>query len=632
MTRALTPMQARVLAVITAAIAQTGRPPTTREIATAVGVRSLNAVAGHMWALERKGYVVRDRNVARGSTIEIHMGDRTVRVAAAPGDTDAVVAANVRSATERMLHGAPTPREQVKARARAALLTHGGWGEWRDNQPARGGASIAREQNAGLRDAYVVRLNGAPQFTTYDVEEALDIFADMVTGERARSERLREETPCILRAADDRGAAFVGTAGELRALYDVIDRVVCGTVADDEAVIGGTRFYVLRWQSPPVMPSIKVTMRGVQIAGTLRALSSLRDTILEAENGGWASREWGHEYGVHVTREDVDDGKTARESAKPPARNPDPAPGQASASDGGRWIVHHPDAAVRDRAEEVLNALAGRFGAERREPARPTLAPVGVKRKPAAFAAGQVWTSPWAGVQRATLTRPDPDDPDIYWSFEENPVDGLPIAALTDDRWFCLGTKAELEDVAKRLGLTATVAPIGRTFTTPGGIPATAPEPTEEQRIAAAILERRCLDTGTPRREGEDDDALTTRLDAAEVDRLLACAIAKGRPWLVGVAYAREGHTVILPDARALVAALDALVSERDVDAAVETFRRARMATGPTWLRPALDRAARELTGSPAVVVAVAPRVQRTRWADPCAWAEAVNFWERETR
>jgi hypothetical protein len=82
---------------------------------------------------------------------------------------------------------APTSREQVKARAREALLTHGGWGEWRDNQPARGGASIAREQNAGLRDAYVVRLDGAPQFTTYDVEEALDIFAGMVTGERARN-------------------------------------------------------------------------------------------------------------------------------------------------------------------------------------------------------------------------------------------------------------------------------------------------------------------------------------------------------------------------------------------------------------------------------------------------------------
>jgi hypothetical protein len=172
-----------------------------------------------------------------------------------------------------------------------------------------------------------------------------------------------------------------------------------------------------------------------------------------------------------------------------------------------------------------------------------------------------------------------------------------------------------------------------RTLTTPGGIPTSPPEPTEEQRIAAAILERRCLDMGIPRREGEDDATLTARLDAAEVDRLLARAIAKGRPWLVGVAYAREGHTVTLPDARAFVAVLDALVSTRDVDAAVEVFRRARMATGPTWLRPALERAARELVGTTAERhEQVAPRVQRTRWADPCAWAEAVNFWERETR
>jgi hypothetical protein len=168
---------------------------------------------------------------------------------------------------------------------------------------------------------------------------------------------------------------------------------------------------------------------------------------------------------------------------------------------------------------------------------------------------------------------------------------------------------------------------------TPGGIPTAAPEPTEEQRVASAILERRCLDMGTPRREGEDDATLTARLDAAELDRLLARTVAKGRPWLVGVAYAREGHTVTLSDARAFTAALDALGSTQDVDAAVETFRRARMATGPTWLRPALERAARELTGTTAERhEQAAPRVQRTRWADPCAWADAVNYWERETR
>jgi hypothetical protein len=211
-----------------------------------------------------------------------------------------------------------------------------------------------------------------------------------------------------------------------------------------------------------------------------------------------------------------------------------------------------------------------------------------------------------------------------------------------EDAERALGEGSEIAVLLKRLaggepliipaGTRFEHIPRGRTIATPGGIPAVAPEPTDEQRLATALLERRCLDMGTPRREGEDDATLTARLDAVEVDRLLARAIAKGRPWLVGVAYACEGHTVTLPDARAFTAALDAMASERDVDGAVETFRRARMATGPTWLRPALERAARELTGSPAVVVAVTPRVQRTRWADPCAWAEAVNFWERGTR
>ncbi len=95
----------------------------------------------------------------------------------------------------------------------------------------------------------------------------------------------------------------------------------------------------------------------------------------------------------------------------------------------------------------------------------------------------------------------------------------------------------------------------------------------------------------------EPGQSVTGSLDAAEVDRLLNGAATKGRPWLAGVGAAREVHHVTLPNAGAFLAALDALVRERDVDGAVETFRRVRQATGPTWLRPALERAARELPG-----------------------------------
>jgi repressor LexA len=65
MTRDLTPKQARVLAVITSTIARTGRPPTVRDIAEAVGVRSAYAVTCILWSLQRNGYIERDNNKAR---------------------------------------------------------------------------------------------------------------------------------------------------------------------------------------------------------------------------------------------------------------------------------------------------------------------------------------------------------------------------------------------------------------------------------------------------------------------------------------------------------------------------------------------------------------------------------------
>jgi len=50
---------------ITTQQAQKGYPATVREIADAVGIRSLNGVVCHLQALRRKGYVTWEPNHAR---------------------------------------------------------------------------------------------------------------------------------------------------------------------------------------------------------------------------------------------------------------------------------------------------------------------------------------------------------------------------------------------------------------------------------------------------------------------------------------------------------------------------------------------------------------------------------------
>ena len=69
MSHDLTPKQAAVLAFVREEIATKGRPPTAREIAAMLGARSTNAVTDYLWALERKGFIVRDRDVARGTRL-----------------------------------------------------------------------------------------------------------------------------------------------------------------------------------------------------------------------------------------------------------------------------------------------------------------------------------------------------------------------------------------------------------------------------------------------------------------------------------------------------------------------------------------------------------------------------------
>lgn len=61
--------QRRVLRAIHSLTGKQGFPPSLREIAAEIDVRSLNGVAEHVAQLERKGLVSRARNTARSLRI-----------------------------------------------------------------------------------------------------------------------------------------------------------------------------------------------------------------------------------------------------------------------------------------------------------------------------------------------------------------------------------------------------------------------------------------------------------------------------------------------------------------------------------------------------------------------------------
>jgi SOS-response transcriptional repressor LexA len=63
--KTLTEQQGRVLGFVEDHIRRHGYPPTLREIGEAVGLANVNAVRGHLDALQRKGYVVKDPDKAR---------------------------------------------------------------------------------------------------------------------------------------------------------------------------------------------------------------------------------------------------------------------------------------------------------------------------------------------------------------------------------------------------------------------------------------------------------------------------------------------------------------------------------------------------------------------------------------
>lgn len=62
----LTRRQEQILAEIRKSIRERGYPPTLREIGSAMSIRSTNGVNDHLRALERKGFISRDDETARG--------------------------------------------------------------------------------------------------------------------------------------------------------------------------------------------------------------------------------------------------------------------------------------------------------------------------------------------------------------------------------------------------------------------------------------------------------------------------------------------------------------------------------------------------------------------------------------
>jgi repressor LexA len=62
----LTPVQRKILEFITETIREHDRSPTIREIGEAFGIASTNGVRYHLSALEKKGYIKREKGISRG--------------------------------------------------------------------------------------------------------------------------------------------------------------------------------------------------------------------------------------------------------------------------------------------------------------------------------------------------------------------------------------------------------------------------------------------------------------------------------------------------------------------------------------------------------------------------------------
>lgn len=62
----LTPRQQEIYSYLCDYVAGHGYPPTLREIGRHVGIVNLNAIAGHLDRMSRKGVIGRDPGTARG--------------------------------------------------------------------------------------------------------------------------------------------------------------------------------------------------------------------------------------------------------------------------------------------------------------------------------------------------------------------------------------------------------------------------------------------------------------------------------------------------------------------------------------------------------------------------------------
>ncbi|MCK4318888.1 transcriptional repressor LexA [Candidatus Bathyarchaeota archaeon] len=111
----LTSRQQEVLEGIHQIISEKGYPPTVRDIGQRLGLRSSCTVQRHLEALERKGYIKRDRTKARSVEI-IHAPDPTmIPVPMVPVPViGAVAAGQPILAVENIEEVFPLPRDIVK--------------------------------------------------------------------------------------------------------------------------------------------------------------------------------------------------------------------------------------------------------------------------------------------------------------------------------------------------------------------------------------------------------------------------------------------------------------------------------------------------------------------------------------
>jgi len=86
--RSLTDRQREALRFIGRSLQEVGRPPTLREIGHWMSIRSTNDVNDHLRALERKGYLVRTDDMARGIQLthlgRAELGENVTTIGTAP--------------------------------------------------------------------------------------------------------------------------------------------------------------------------------------------------------------------------------------------------------------------------------------------------------------------------------------------------------------------------------------------------------------------------------------------------------------------------------------------------------------------------------------------------------------------